>query len=65
MTDATRTIVDYALNDDAIKFREALYASIHDKVTAHLDAAKEIVAQNIVTGTEIEPEEQIETDENN
>jgi hypothetical protein len=65
MTDATRTIVDYALQDDAVKFREALYASIHDKVTAHLDAAKEIVAQNMVVEPEQTEMEQPENDENN
>jgi hypothetical protein len=40
MTDATRNIVDYAIQDDAVKFREALYASIHDKVTDHLCLSK-------------------------
>ncbi len=46
MTDITKQIVDYAQNDDAVQFRQALYSSIHDRVTAHLDAAKQAVAQN-------------------
>ena len=43
----TRTIIDYAMNDDAKAMRDALYASIHDRVNAHIQAQKQIVAQNI------------------
>lgn len=49
MTDATK-IIDYALDGDAVKFREELYSRIHDKVTAHIEAAKEIVAQDYMNG---------------
>jgi hypothetical protein len=45
MTD-TRQIIDYAAQDNGVEFRNALYASIHDKVTAHIEAAKQAVAQN-------------------
>jgi hypothetical protein len=44
---STRNIIDYAMDDDGSKFREALYASIHDKVTAHVTAAKQAVAMNM------------------
>ena len=43
----TRTIIDYAMNDDAKAMRDALYASIHDRVNAHIQAQKQIVAQSI------------------
>ena len=43
----TRTIIDYAMNDDAKAMRDALYASIHDRVNAHIQAQKQEVAQNI------------------
>ena len=26
-----RNIIDYAMNDDGVEFRNALYSSIHDK----------------------------------
>ena len=41
-----RKLVDYAMDQDGVKFREELYGAIHDKVTAHLTAAKQAVAQN-------------------
>jgi len=60
----TRQIIDYAVNDNAKEMRDALYANIHDRVTAHLDAAKQAVAQNMFAPeeteeveTEIQPEE--------
>ena len=43
----TKTIIDYAMNDDAKAMRDALYASIHDRVNAHIQAQKQEVAQSI------------------
>ena len=43
----TRAIIDYAMNDDAKAMRDALYASIHDRVNAHIQAQKQDVAQSI------------------
>jgi len=43
----TRAIIDYAMNDDAKAMRDALYASIHDRVNAHIQAQKQVIAQNI------------------
>ena len=48
----TRQIIDYAADDDGVKFREALYASIHDKVAAHIDAKKQEIAQNLLNKTD-------------
>ena len=53
MTD--RNIIDYAQEGDAVEFRNALYASIHDKVTAHIEAQKQVIAKNLIT-PEQEPE---------
>ena len=47
MTD--RNIIDYAQDGNAVDFRDALYASIHDKVTAHIEAKKQEVAQNLIS----------------
>lgn len=55
---STRNIIDYAMDGDAVKFREELYGAIHDKVSAHIEAAKKVVAQNLIT-----QEEDTEVDE--
>jgi hypothetical protein len=46
MTDTT--LIDYAMDDDGVKFREALYASIQDKVSAHIETKKQEIAQNLI-----------------
>jgi len=62
MTDATRQIIDYAQNDNGVEFRNALYSTIHDKVTTHLAAAKQAVAQHLI-GQDEEEEQYDEDDE--
>jgi hypothetical protein len=47
MTD--RNIIDFAQDDNAVEFRDALYSSIHDKVTAHIEAKKQEIAQNLIS----------------
>lgn len=60
----TRKIIDYAQDEKGAEFRDALYASIHDKVTAHLENQKQQIAQNLMTPPEqIQQEEQPESDE--
>jgi hypothetical protein len=56
----TRAIIDYAMNDDAKAMRDALYASIHDRVNAHIQAQKQEVAQNIFPEEVEEFEEEVE-----
>ena len=65
---STRNIVDYAMDGDAVKFRNELYGAIHDKVSAHIEAAKQQAAQNLITPTEepvasAEPTEPATTEE--
>jgi len=50
MTD--RNIIDYAQDDNAVEFKNALYNSIHDKVTAHIEAKKQEVAQGLISPQE-------------
>jgi hypothetical protein len=57
----TRQIVDYAVNDQAKEMRDALYNSIHDRVSAHLDAAKQAVAQHMFAPEEAEEEQPEDT----
>lgn len=64
MTDATRQIIDYAMDGDAVNFRQALYSDIHDRVTAHLDAAKQVVAQNMFQPEQDDSEVEQSEDEN-
>lgn len=50
---STKNIIDYAMDDDGVKFREALYASIHDKVTTHIEQKKQEIAQKIVAQPDV------------
>ena len=52
----TKNIIDYAMDDNGVEFRSALYASIADKVANHIQAKKEEIAQGLI----VEPEEQQE-----
>ncbi len=45
----TRAIIDYAIQDDAVGMRDALYADIQDRVHAHIEAKKQEIAQGLVT----------------
>jgi hypothetical protein len=56
----TRPIIDYAQDDNGVEFRNALYASIHDRVASHIEAKKQEIAQNLITPqAEIEQEEEV------
>jgi hypothetical protein len=66
MTDLTRQIIDYAQEDNGVEFRNALYASIHDRVSAHIDAKKQEIAQNLISPqAEVEQDEQQDTEVEN
>ena len=47
MSDA-RKIVDFATEDNAKEMRESLYASIFDRVTAHIEAKKQEVGSTLL-----------------
>jgi len=55
---STRNIIDYAMDDNGVEFRKALYGAIHDKVSAHIEAAKEVIAQNLISPDEDDYEEE-------
>ena len=44
-----KQIIDYAAEDNAKDFREALYASIYDKINSHIETMKQGIAHNLVT----------------
>jgi hypothetical protein len=55
----TRSIIDYAQDDNGVEFRNALYASIHDRVASHIEAKKQEIAQNLISPqAEVEQEEE-------
>ena len=54
---STRNIIDYAQDGDGVEFRKALYGAIHDKVAAHVEAAKIAVAQHMMRDQEDDQEE--------
>lgn len=57
----TRKIIDYAADDNAKDMRESLYASIFDRVTAHIEAKRQEVAGSLL-GMSLSTE-QVQTDE--
>ena len=46
--DATRNLIDYAMDDNGVEFRSQLYATIHDRVTAAIEAKKQEIAHNLI-----------------
>ena len=46
--DSTRNLIDYAMDNDGVEFRNQLYASIHDRVTAAIEAKKQEIAGNLI-----------------
>ena len=65
----TRQIIDFAQEDNGVEFRNALYANIHDRVAAHIEAKKQEIAQNLIAPQaeveQEEPQEQQETEVEN
>lgn len=57
----TRKIIDFAADDNAKDMRESLYASIFDRVTAHIEAKRQEVAGTLL-GMSLSTEE-VESDE--
>ena len=53
-----REIVDYAEQDNAKEMRDALYSALQDKVMAHIEAHKQVVAQNIMNPPEASDEDE-------
>jgi len=58
-----RSIIDYAMDDNGTEFRKALYASIHDKVSAHIEAKKQEIAQGLLGVHQEEEQEEYYDDE--
>jgi len=55
----TRQIIDFAQDDNGVEFRNALYANIHDRVAAHIEAKKQEIAHNLISPqVEVEQEQQ-------
>ena len=50
--DKARAFLDYAEDGAGAQAREALYASIQDKVMAHIEDQKQRIAQNLITPQE-------------
>jgi hypothetical protein len=54
----TRQIIDFAQDDNGVEFRSALYANIHDRVAAHIEAKKQEIAHSLIS-----PKQQYEEEE--
>jgi hypothetical protein len=59
---STRNIIDYAQDQDGVEFRKELYGAIHDRVAAHLEAAKVAVARRMMNIEEPEDDEEVQED---
>ena len=46
--DSTRNLIDYAMDSNGVEFRNELYASIHDRVTAAIEAKKQELAGSLI-----------------
>jgi hypothetical protein len=46
--DNARAIIDYAAQDNATAMRDAMYASLQDRVMAHIEAKKQEVAMSLI-----------------
>ena len=63
MSDTTRNLIDYAAQDDAVNFRAELYAAIHDRVSAHIEAKKQEIAQGLLNQEEMMPAKKMKKEE--
>ena len=59
----TKGIIDYAMDDNGVEFRNALYSSIQDKVNAHIEAKKVEIAQGLISQPDEEDETEVDVEE--
>lgn len=58
----TKNLIDYAYQDNGTAFRDSLYNSIHDKVSAHIEAKKQEIAAGLMgQQEEIGMDEEVES----
>lgn len=55
-----RAIIDYAAQDNATGMRDAMYASLQDRVMAHIEAKKQEIALNLISNPENPKEAEVE-----
>lgn len=55
-----RAIIDYAAQDNATAMRDAMYASLQDRVMAHIEAKKQEVAMSLISPQEEDDENEVE-----
>jgi len=58
-----KNLIDYASQDNGTEFRAELYAAIHDKVSAHIDAKKQEIASGLMGQQSEEVEEELDEDD--
>ena len=59
-----KAIIDYAMDDNGVEFRNALYSSIQDKVMAHIEAKKQEIAQSMLgINSQEDTEQEVETEQ--
>lgn len=58
--DKARAIIDYATQDNATAMRDAMYATLQDRVMAHIEAKKQEVALNLISNPDNPKEAQVD-----
>lgn len=58
--DKARAIIDYATQDNATAMRDAIYATLQDRVMAHIEAKKQEVALNLISNPDNPKEAQVD-----
>jgi hypothetical protein len=56
----TKQIIDFAQEDNAAEFRNAIHSAIQDKVMNHIENMKQIMAQNMFNQPEQSQEQEVE-----
>jgi hypothetical protein len=55
-----KQIIDFAQEDNAAEFRNAIHSAIQDKVMNHIENMKQIMAQNMFNQPEQSQEQEVE-----
>ena len=59
----TRNLIDYALDEDGVEFRQQLYASLHDRVMNAIEAKKQEIASGLIHSEEAKHADEAEDEE--
>jgi hypothetical protein len=56
----TKQIIDFAQEENAAEFRNALHSALQNKVMNHIENMKQVMAQNMFNTPEVSQEQEVE-----